>query len=159
MKDKLHERHVSDCCQSKISLTWNELLGGHYECTKCGRVCDFYESRLEKGVEQRFDEEFTYLDEEGNRYLLGGYDKEKNVNTDQIPEIKSFIAKELKSAKEEEFGEGYFEVKQDEETGRKYWFGGESGWKNPEEIGEDGVITMDAESFEVGTTISMREPV
>lgn len=56
-------------------------------------------------------------------------------------------------------GEAYFEVRVDEETGRKYWFGGESGWKDPEEVGENGVITMDTRAFEVGTFITMTEPL
>lgn len=44
---------------------------------------------------KEFDEKFTYLDEDGHRYLFGSYDAEENINTDQIPDIKDFIATKL----------------------------------------------------------------
>lgn len=78
-------------------------------------------------------------------------------------EIKSLLKQHEEQVREEErkteYGIGYFEVKQDEETGRKYWFGAESCWKDPEEVGKNGIITINAESFEVGTVIHMEEPL
>lgn len=54
---------------------------------------------------------------------------------------------------------GRFELRRDEDTGRLYWWGGEDGWKDPTEIGEDGVLTLDAQHFAVGTVLKMTEPV
>lgn len=53
---------------------------------------------------------------------------------------------------------GRFELRIDEETGRRYWWGGEDGWKDATEIGEDGVLTLDAMHFAVGTVLSLTEP-
>lgn len=47
--------------------------------------------------EKEFDQKFTYTDEDGNVFLLGGYDDDKKANTDNIPEIKLFIRKLLAS--------------------------------------------------------------
>lgn len=53
---------------------------------------------------------------------------------------------------------GRYEIRQDEETGRRYWFGSEDGWKDETEIGANGVITLSVESFPVGTTLMLIEP-
>jgi hypothetical protein len=53
---------------------------------------------------------------------------------------------------------GRFELRKDEETGRMYWWGAEDGWKDATEIGEDGVLTLSAEHFAVGTIIELSEP-
>lgn len=44
-------------------------------------------------IDREFDDEFTYFDEEGGQYILGGYDEKTRLNTDCIPEIKDFIHK------------------------------------------------------------------
>ena len=41
---------------------------------------------------------------------------------------------------------GRFEVRLSECTGRRYWWGWESGWKDATEIGENGVLTLDADA-------------
>jgi hypothetical protein len=53
---------------------------------------------------------------------------------------------------------GRFKVRVDEDTGRRYWWGGEDGWKDPAEIGENGVLTIDAQHFAVGTVLHLSEP-
>lgn len=53
---------------------------------------------------------------------------------------------------------GYFELKQDEDTGRKYWYGAEDGWKDGTEVGEDGVLIMNSEHFPVGTKLIFNDP-
>ena len=53
---------------------------------------------------------------------------------------------------------GRFELRQDEDTGRLYWWGGEDGWKDPTEIGEDGVLILDGQHFAIGTVLLFREP-
>lgn len=53
---------------------------------------------------------------------------------------------------------GRFELRQDEETGRLYWWGSEDGWKDETEVGEDGVLTLSAEHFKVGTILRFSEP-
>lgn len=53
---------------------------------------------------------------------------------------------------------GRFELRKDEETGRLYWWGHEDGWKDATEIGEDGVLTLDAQHFAVGAVLSINEP-
>jgi len=72
-----------------------------------------------------------------------------------INDIKSLIKQENS---ERTYSYGSFELCQDEETGRLYWWGAEDGWKDPTEIGEEGVLTMKAEHFKLGTTLTMREP-
>lgn len=115
---------------------------------------------LPEDVEKRFDEQFCFddIDTPDLTPIKSLY-----TNRNQTKKIKQFIAQELASTREqaenEEVGYGYFEVMQDEETGRKYWYGAEDGWKDPEEIGENGVITMDAKAFEVGTVLTVREPI
>lgn len=54
---------------------------------------------------------------------------------------------------------GRFELRQDEDTGRLYWWGAEGGWKDPTEIGENGVLTLDAGAFVVGTVLTFTEPI
>ena len=51
-----------------------------------------------------------------------------------------------------------FQLMQDEDTGRRYWYGSEDGWKDGTEIGWDGIVTLDAEGFVVGTVIFVHEP-
>lgn len=51
-----------------------------------------------------------------------------------------------------------FQLMQDEETGRRYWYGSEDGWKGGTEVGMDGIITLDAEGFVVGTVVLVSEP-
>lgn len=53
---------------------------------------------------------------------------------------------------------GRFEVRLSEYTGRRYWWGWEGGWKDATEIGENGVLTLDAAAFELGTVITLTEP-
>lgn len=53
---------------------------------------------------------------------------------------------------------GHFELRQDEETGRRYWFGAESDWKDGTEVGRNGVLILDSKHFEVGTRLVMTEP-
>lgn len=53
---------------------------------------------------------------------------------------------------------GRFEVRLSEYTGRRYWWGWESGWKDATEIGENGVLTLDAAAFAVGTILILSEP-
>ena len=49
---------------------------------------------------------------------------------------------------------GQFELKQDEDTGRRYWWGAEDGWKDATEIGdEDGTLIMRPEHFSIGTIL------
>lgn len=52
---------------------------------------------------------------------------------------------------------GYFELRIDDD-GRRYWWGGEDGWKDPTEIGEDGTLTLRADAFTVGTILRFTEP-
>ena len=49
-----------------------------------------------------FDEKFTYKDENENIFLLQGFDKDKNINTDLIPEIKSFLQTAIEEARQGE---------------------------------------------------------
>ena len=49
--------------------------------------------------EREFDKEFIYLDENDDRYLLGVWDKYRNVGTDNIPAIKDFINCLIKNEK------------------------------------------------------------
>lgn len=51
-----------------------------------------------------------------------------------------------------------FELRQEENTGRLFWWGAEDGWKDAAEIGEDGVLTLDATAFAVGTVLILTEP-
>lgn len=53
---------------------------------------------------------------------------------------------------------GRFELRQDEDTGRKFWFGGEEEWKDPTEVGEDGTLIVNADAFQVGTIFVFIEP-
>ena len=53
---------------------------------------------------------------------------------------------------------GRFELRQDEDTGRLYWWGSEDGWKDATEIGENGVLTIDAAHFPIGTVLLLKEP-
>ena len=53
---------------------------------------------------------------------------------------------------------GHFELRKDEDTGRLYWWGSEDGWKDATEIGEQGVLTLNAEAFTVGTSLTFIEP-
>ena len=53
---------------------------------------------------------------------------------------------------------GRFELRIDEDTGRKYCWGSEEGWKDATEIGEDGVLTLSADAFAVGTVLQFSEP-
>lgn len=53
---------------------------------------------------------------------------------------------------------GRFELRQDEDTGRRYWFGSEDGWKDATEVGEDGTLTMSAEHFSIGAVLCFSEP-
>jgi len=53
---------------------------------------------------------------------------------------------------------GRFEVRLSEHTGRHYWWGWESGWKDATEIGENGALTLDAAAFAIGTVITLTEP-
>lgn len=52
---------------------------------------------------------------------------------------------------------GSFEVKKDEVTGEKYWWGAEEGWKDPENM--DSELTMNAKDFGVGAVITLEEPM
>jgi hypothetical protein len=52
---------------------------------------------------------------------------------------------------------GRFEIRVDEETGRRYWWGAEDGWKDATEIGVNGVLTLDAAAFEPGTVLELHE--
>lgn len=52
---------------------------------------------------------------------------------------------------------GRFELR--EEDGRRFWFGGEEGWKDATEVGEDGVLIMSADHFPVGTVLEFTGPV
>ena len=52
---------------------------------------------------------------------------------------------------------GRFELRQDD-FGRRYWWGAEDGWKDPTEIGENGVLMLDAAHFAIGTVITLVEP-
>ena len=73
-----------------------KLYGANAEnwCWNCNKPLRAISPRPD-GWEERFDEKFTYLDENGDRYLLGSFDKDKNISTDNIPDIKSFILQEL----------------------------------------------------------------
>ena len=51
-----------------------------------------------------------------------------------------------------------FELQQDEETGRLYWWGSEDGWKDATEVGENGVLTLDGQHFAVGSRLILTEP-
>lgn len=52
---------------------------------------------------------------------------------------------------------GQFELKQDEDTGRKYWFGAEDGWET--EIGdEEGTLILRIDNFPVGTKLIFIDP-
>ena len=51
-----------------------------------------------------------------------------------------------------------FELRQDEDTGRRYWWGSEDGWKDATEIGEDGVLMLDAQHFAIGSVLTLTEP-
>ena len=51
--------------------------------------------------EDRFDDEFTYFDEDGGQYILSGYDEKTRLNTDCIPEIKNFIKDLLASSQKD----------------------------------------------------------
>jgi hypothetical protein len=51
-----------------------------------------------------------------------------------------------------------FELRQDEDTDRLYWWGAENGWKDATEIGENGVLTLDASAFAIGTVLTLIEP-
>jgi len=49
------------------------------------------------------------------------------------------------------------ELREDDD-GRRYWYGAEDGWKEPTELGEDGVLMLSVEHFAVGTKLYMEEP-
>src|SRR5690348_14358731 len=53
---------------------------------------------------------------------------------------------------------GRFELRVDEDTGRRYWWGGEDGWKDPTEVGEDGTLIVHVDSFQPGTVLVFTEP-
>lgn len=72
-----HKKNLGESC-SQCNEAWNDMTSPHQEAWA-----------------ERFDEKFTYLDENGDRYLLGSFDKDKNISTDNIPDIKSFIRQEL----------------------------------------------------------------
>ena len=44
------------------------------------------------------------------------------------------------------------------EDGRRFWWGSENGWKDATEIGENGVLTLDAAAFAIGTVLTLTEP-
>lgn len=45
------------------------------------------------------------------------------------------------------------------EDGRRFWWGYEDGWKDETEIGKDGVLTIDAAEFAIGTILTLSEPM
>lgn len=53
---------------------------------------------------------------------------------------------------------GRFELKVDEDTGRRYWWGAEDGWKDATEIGKDGLLTLHVDAFQPGTVLVFTEP-
>lgn len=54
---------------------------------------------------------------------------------------------------------GRFELMEDDETGRKYWFGAEDSWIEGTEIGEDdGMLKLSIDTFPVGTVLVFTEP-
>lgn len=63
---------------------------------------------------------------------------------------------ELRFFKSAHFGR--FELRQDEDTGRIYWWGAEDGWKDATEVGKDGTLTLSVEHFKVGTILRFSEP-
>lgn len=50
--------------------------------------------QIEEAVKD-FLKEFTYTDEDGNIYFLGGYNSEKNINTDNVPLVLDFIREKM----------------------------------------------------------------
>lgn len=44
------------------------------------------------------------------------------------------------------------------EDGRRFWWGAEDGWKDATEIGKNGVLTLDASRFAIGTVLTLTEP-
>lgn len=53
---------------------------------------------IEQEWTKEFDDQFTYLDEDGDMYLLGNYDFVNKRNTDNIHQIKSFISAQRQQA-------------------------------------------------------------
>jgi hypothetical protein len=52
---------------------------------------------------------------------------------------------------------GQFELKED--SGRKYWFGAEDGWKDATEIGDkEGTLVIGVDHFPVGTKLIFQDP-
>jgi hypothetical protein len=97
---------------------------------------------------------FDYLSE----HALIGKDR-KNYATSRIAEQVKAIRRLIEQGKPKVSKEDItarFELR--EEDGRLYWWGAENGWKDATEIGEKGVITIDAKGFEVGTVILVSEP-
>jgi hypothetical protein len=54
----------------------------------------------------------------------------------------------------------HFEVREDEETGRRYWYGAEDGWKDATDVGDEhGRMILDPKHYAVGTVLVMTEPL
>jgi hypothetical protein len=51
------------------------------------------------------------------------------------------------------------ELRVDEDTGRRYWWGFEEGWKDATEVGQNGVLMLDVQHFDVGTVLTVEREV
>lgn len=110
-----------------------------HECPDCGQVCDC-------------DGEDTWSDYAGRtcRHACDEYDRDEYEND-------LYLTHTAWSAEDKYARIGRFELRI--EDGRRFWWGYEDGWKDETEIGKNGVLTIDAAEFAIGTVFTLSEPM
>ena len=104
-----------------------------HECPDCGQTCDC-------------DGEDVWNDWAGRTCRHACDDEDGDL----------YLTDAAWSVKDTHAHTGRFELRI--ENGRRFWWGAEDGWKDATEIGENGVLTLDAAAFAVGTILILSEP-
>jgi hypothetical protein len=68
------------------------------------------------------------------------------------------MAKVKKKGPVDRFGSAWYEIKQEDDTGRVYWEGAGAGDKGESRLNYGEPLTMDPTHFPVGTRIDVTEP-
>ena len=90
------------------------------------------------------------------RVLIEEHGKFKEENIMLLERIENLKHGLIEHGPKVEIETAFFEIYK--EGRRKYWFGAEAGWKGGAEVGEKGVLMMNAKHFKAGTIIRVYEP-